>query len=73
VNICTKSITDRFKDVQLFTSGSSSFDLTNKINEPLTGRKWEYQLFPISWEELENKHGYLNSEQQLENRLLYGF
>ncbi|HPV56466.1 MAG TPA: DUF4143 domain-containing protein, partial [Tenuifilaceae bacterium] len=30
-------------------------------------------LFPISWEEFENHHGYLNSEQQLENRLLYGF
>ncbi len=50
----------------------SSFDLSNQINEPLTGRKWEYQLFPISWEEYEEHHGYLYSEQQLENRLLYG-
>lgn len=73
IGLTMKIITDRFKDVQLLTSGSSSFDLTNKINEPLTGRKWEYQLFPISWEEFENHHGYLNSEQQLENRLLYGF
>ncbi|MBN2164788.1 MAG: ATP-binding protein [Marinilabiliaceae bacterium] len=73
IGLTMKIITDRFKDVQLFTSGSSSFDLTNKINEPLTGRKWEYQFFPISWEEFENHHGYLNSEQQLENRLLYGF
>lgn len=73
IGLTMKIITDRFKDVQLFTSGSSSLDLTNKINEPLTGRKWEYQLFPISWEEFENHHGYLNSEQQLENRLLYGF
>jgi hypothetical protein len=68
-----KIITDRFKDVQLFTSGSSSFDLSSKINEPLTGRKWEYQLFPISWEEYEEYHGYLTSEQNIENRLLYGF
>lgn len=73
IGLTMKIITDRFKEVHLFTSGSSSFDLTNKINEPLTGRKWEYQLFPISWEEFENHHGYLNSEQQLENRLLYGF
>ena len=73
IGLTMKIITDRFKDVQLFVSGSSSFDLGNKINEPLTGRKWEYQLFPISWEEFENYHGYLNSEQQLENRLLYGF
>ena len=72
IGLTMKIITDRFKDVQLFASGSSSFDLTNKINEPLTGRKWEYQLFPISWEEYENHHGYIFSEQQLENRLLYG-
>jgi predicted AAA+ superfamily ATPase len=73
IGLTMKIITDRFKDVQLFTSGSSSFDLSNKINEPLTGRKWEYQLFPISWEEFENHHGFLYAEQQLENRLLYGF
>lgn len=73
IGITMKIITDRFKNVQLFTSGSSSFDLANKINEPLTGRKWEYHLYPIAWEEFENHHGYLYAEQQLENRLLYGF
>lgn len=73
IGLTMKIITDRFKDVQLFASGSSSFDLSNKINEPLTGRKWEYHLYPISWEEYENHHSYLYSEQNLENRLLYGF
>jgi predicted AAA+ superfamily ATPase len=73
IGITMKIITDRFKSVQLFASGSSSFDLSNKINEPLTGRKWEFQLYPVSWEEYENKHGYLFAEQNLENRLLYGF
>jgi uncharacterized protein len=73
IGLTMKIITDQFKDVQLFTSGSSSFDLSNRVNEPLTGRKWEYQLFPISWEEFENHHGYLHAEQQLETRLLYGF
>jgi len=58
--------------VQLFVSGSSSFDLGNALNEPLTGRKWEYELFPITWEEYENKIGFIKSEQQIENRLLYG-
>lgn len=73
IGLTMKIITDRFKNVQLFASGSSSFDLSNIINEPLTGRKWEYQLFPISWEEYEKHHGHLFAEQQLENRLLYGF
>ena len=73
IGLTMKIITDRFKEVQLLASGSSSFDLSSRINEPLTGRKWEYQLFPISWEEYEDHHGYLTAEQQLENRLLYGF
>lgn len=73
IGITLKIITDQFKDVQLFVSGSSSFYLGNLLNEPLTGRKWEYELFPISWEEYENKLGFLEAEQQIENRLLYGF
>ncbi|MCF8295067.1 MAG: ATP-binding protein [Bacteroidales bacterium] len=73
IGLTLKIITDQFKDVQLFVSGSSSFDLGNVLNEPLTGRKWEYELFPLSWEEYEDKIGFLKAEQQLENRLLYGF
>jgi len=73
IGLTLKIITDQFKDVQLFVSGSSSFDLGNKLNEPLTGRKWEYELFPISWEEFEKKEGFVKSEQQIENRLLFGF
>lgn len=72
IGLTMKIIIDQFKGVQLFSSGSSSFDLANKLNEPLTGRKWEYRLYPISWEEFENTHGYLHGELQLENRLLFG-
>ena len=73
IGLTLKIITDQFKQVQLFVSGSSSFDLGNKLNEPLTGRKWEYELFPVSWEEFEKKEGFIIAEQQIENRLLYGF
>lgn len=73
IGLTLKIITDQFKNVQLFVSGSSSFDLGNALNEPLTGRKWEYELFPISWEEYENKNGFIKAEQQIDNRLLYGF
>jgi uncharacterized protein len=73
IGLTLKIITDQFKDVQLLVSGSSSFNLGNELNEPLTGRKWEYELYPISWKEYEDHIGFLKSEQQLENRLLYGF
>lgn len=73
IGLTLKIIIDQLKNIQLFVSGSSSFDLSKALNEPLTGRKWEYELYPISWEEFEDKEGYLVAEQQLENRLLYGF
>ena len=72
IGITLKIITDKFKNVQLLVSGSSAFELKNKTNEPLTGRKGEFQLFPISWKELEESIGYIKAEQQLEMRLLYG-
>jgi predicted AAA+ superfamily ATPase len=72
IGLTLKIITDQFKDVQLWISGSSSFDLFNELNEPLTGRKWEYELFPVSWEEYENHLGYLQAKQSLNNRLVYG-
>lgn len=72
IGLTLKIITDQFKDVQLWISGSSSFSLYNELNEPLTGRKWEYQIFPISWEEFENHYGYLHASKDLENRLRFG-
>jgi predicted AAA+ superfamily ATPase len=72
LGLTLKIITDQLKDVQLLISGSSAFDLKSEFNEPLTGRKWEYQLLPISWEEYEEKQGLIIGEQQLENRLIFG-
>lgn len=73
IGLTVKLIIDEMKDIQVILSGSSSFDLGNSLNEPLTGRKWEYELFPISWEEYEKKEGFLKAEQLVEHRLLYGF
>lgn len=72
IGIILKRIVDNFPDVQLLATGSSSFDLQNKINEPLTGRKFEYHLFPFSTGELMNAKGLLFVKQTLENRLIFG-
>lgn len=72
IGISSKIITDQFKDVQLIVSGSSALEINNKTQEPLTGRKLEYHLYPISWEEFEKHNGYLAAEQQLEHRLVFG-
>ena len=72
IGLSLKIVIDNMKDIQVFVSGSSSFELNNRISEALTGRKWEYNLFPISWVEFENHFGYLKSEAQLELRMIYG-
>ena len=56
----------------MFVTGSSSFDLANEIKEPLTGRKWEYSLFPISWGELKDHYDFIKRAGLLEQRLIYG-
>ncbi len=72
IGIIAKLIIDQFKDVQLFISGSSALEINDRMQEPLTGRKFEYLMFPISWEEFQVNVGYLESDSQLEERLVYG-
>jgi predicted AAA+ superfamily ATPase len=72
IGITSKIIIDQFKEVQLILSGSSAFELNNEINEPLTGRKWEYNLYPISFQELEQTIGFSEVSKQLEQRIIYG-
>nr|MCU0323665.1 ATP-binding protein [Spirosomataceae bacterium] len=72
IGIILKIIHDRLKDVRVLVSGSSALEINNILNEPLTGRKWEYNLFPISWQELNDHFGYLEATKQLETRLIYG-
>jgi predicted AAA+ superfamily ATPase len=73
IGLTSKIIVDQFKDVQLILSGSSSFELYNAVNEPLTGRKWSFNLWPVSWEEWQNHAGYVKAAQDIENRLVFGF
>ena len=53
--------------------GSSSFDLSNKINEPLTGRKFEYCMYPLSFAEMVANTGLIEEKRMLQQRLVYGY
>lgn len=72
IGLTLKMITDHFPEVQLLVTGSSSLLLQGQLNEPLTGRKFEYQLYPISTQELYNDGGLLRVNKTLETRLIYG-
>ncbi len=73
IGLCLKLITDYLRGVRLFVSGSASIDLGNKINEPLTGRKIEYPLFPLSFGEMVKHHGLLQEKRNLNHRFVFGY
>lgn len=72
IGLTLKLIADNFKDVQLLVTGSSSLELHSKLEEPLTGRKTENHLFPVSTAEIYDTSGLLAVRQTLEQRLVYG-
>ena len=72
IGLTLKRIHDNFSDIQVLVTGSSSLDLRSIINEPMTGRKWEYTMYPIATSELVTTYGLLATKQMLENRLVYG-
>ena len=47
IGIALKIIHDNFPDIQLIATGSSSFELANKMNEPMTGRKLDFHLLSL--------------------------
>ena len=73
VGLRLKLITDQMKGIQLIATGSSAFELANEVNEPLTGRKWQYQMFPLSFSEMVQHHGLIKEKRLLPQRLVYGY
>ena len=72
IGLTIKLLVDAKLNKQFILSGSSSLDLGNQINEPLTGRKWEHQLFPLSWNEIKSHYTFANAFARLEEFLIYG-
>jgi predicted AAA+ superfamily ATPase len=72
IGLCLKLAVENFPDMQIIATGSSSFELSDSISEPLTGRKFELQLFPFSVEELRHDHSNLEIQRLLEHRMIYG-
>lgn len=72
VGLTIKLFVDQLPEYQVIATGSSPIELSNEINEPLTGRKYEFHLFPFSWKELVDEFGYLETNRLLEERIIYG-
>ena len=72
IGLVLKRIIDHHPNVQLLVTGSSSLELTSAVNEPLTGRKFEFRMFPISMPEIELNEGLIAAKSSLEQRLIFG-
>lgn len=67
-----KLIVDEIPGIKVLASGSSSFDLLNRTGEPLVGRSTQFHLFPFSQAEISQAENRLQTQQNLEDRLVYG-
>lgn len=72
IGISLKLIIDNYPDIQIIATGSSSFELSNKISEPLTGRKYEFKLYPFSLRELGQLYSRIELKRLLETRIIKG-
>jgi predicted AAA+ superfamily ATPase len=73
IGVTLKLLVDKIKEVQVVATGSSVLDMASEMNEPLTGRKYEYNVHPFTVEELSNASSWLNEARNLEQRLVFGF
>lgn len=73
VGLKLKLITDQIPQVQLIATGSSSFSLASQINEPLTGRKREFRMFPLSFMEMVNHTSLIEEQRLITHRMVYGY
>lgn len=67
-----KLLVDELPDVHVIVSGSSMFELNNKLGEPLVGRSKVVQLFPFSQLEYQHHENIIETDARLEERLIYG-
>lgn len=72
IGINIKILYDSLPELKIILSGSSSLDLANKVQEPLTGRTESYLLFPLSYQELTSLYNPYELDVQLQNYLVYG-
>lgn len=72
IGLKLKLLVDNFPETQIIATGSSSFDLANEINEPLTGRSFEFWLFPLRLDELFDSNTSIEATRKLDSLLVYG-
>ena len=72
IGLILKFIVDNIEGIKVIATGSSMFDLANKLGEPLVGRKNTLFLYPLSQIEFSAYENYLQTTENQETRLIFG-
>ncbi len=72
IGLSIKLLVDNFPDLQVIATGSSSLELSGRLREPLTGRKYEFSLFPLAYQEMRDHHGRIEEDRFIPHRLVFG-
>lgn len=67
-----KIIYDHIPGIRAIATGSSSFDLANKLSEPLTGRHEQFQLYPFSCAEIAGAVPPVDLRSAIAENLIFG-
>jgi uncharacterized protein len=68
-----KIMADQLKTLHVMATGSSAFELRDKISESMAGRANEYRLFPFWMQELVDHTNIFEEKRLLEHRMIYGY
>ncbi|MEM9895853.1 MAG: ATP-binding protein [Bacteroidota bacterium] len=72
IGIKLKLMVDEIAGLKILVTGSSVFDLANKLGEPLVGRKKTIRLHPLAQMEFSKTENYMQTVERLEERMIYG-
>ncbi len=72
IGLTLKLLYDNFPDLEVYVTGSSAFYLADTIKESLAGRKLQFNLYSLSFEEITEHYGLLHAKSTLDTMLVYG-
>jgi uncharacterized protein len=72
IGLNMKIIHDNIPEIKVIATGSSALDLASEIKEPMTGRDFDFYLYPLSLKELRQKYNYIDLKSKLEDFIIYG-
>jgi predicted AAA+ superfamily ATPase len=72
IGLNLKILVDQYPEAAFIATGSASFELANKVSEPLAGRTLTYYMYPVSYGEIQQTFGPFEAKEQMDRWLIWG-